>query len=205
VSQIHNEIRKGWLSDAVNRALGRTREGGIERVGETVDAIMNPWGLPEWAFLRGERLCAIWRSQGAVAGEFSYIGLLNPTGSNSLVVIEAASIQSSASGQGFAQLTLEATALATLGSQAPGNVRDRRNTPASTTTAQTIIGSDVSSGVGVALENRRTAVATNMDFQHLPVVLAPGHVYLMAWATVNVGIDGNFMWRERKAYPGEIV
>lgn len=202
---IHNEIRKGWLSESVNRALGRTREGGIERIGETIDAVLNPWGMPEWAYLRGEKLCTIFRSQVAVAGEFSAVALINPSTSRGLVVIEAASIQAAVAGQGTASVTTEALVLATLAGQAPGNMRDRRNVPGSSTIAQTVAGSDAASAIGPSCEIRRIAAAGNMDFVHLPVVLPPGGAYVFVWQTVNVGIDGNFMWRERLAYPGELV
>lgn len=206
MAQIHNEIRKGTLSEAVKRALGITRgDSGIERLGETVTPIVHPWGMPEWAYLRGERLCCIWRTVGAVAAEYGYLALVNPALSEVIVVVEGASVETAAAGQGYMGFQTEAAALATLATPTPGNVRDRRNLPVTATTCYTLVGTDPSSGLGAALEIRRIAAAQNLDFVHFPIILTPGMALGINFATVNTAWNGNFLWRERQAYPGELV
>lgn len=202
---MHNALHQGVLSVGLTRAIGDDRgAAGIERYGETLTPTIDLWQQPEWAYLRVERLCSIWRSQGAVVAEVSYLALVNPAGSQLVAVLERCSIQTAAAGQGFLQMNTEAAALATLAGPASGNVRDRRNQPQGQTICYTLAGSDASTGIGVALEVRRVAVAQNIDFQHLPIVITPGFAVMFCFATVNTGIDGNFMWRERRAFPGEL-
>lgn len=207
MGQVHNEIRKGTLSEAVQRALGVTRsEGGVERFGETIQPIMHPWGLPEWAYLRKEKLCAISRVAAPVAGEFGYSAIINPANSELIAVIETVGVQPGAVALNVTlQMQTEAAILSTLTVASKGNVRDRR-WPQPFSLCDVASGTDVSSGIGVTLEIGQVPVIQTWLFAAaLPIVLTPGWGVLAGAQTVNVQIVVNFGWRERQAYPGELV
>lgn len=51
MGQLHNELRRGPLSNALGNALGDTRGGGLERYGETLQAQINLWERGEWQHL----------------------------------------------------------------------------------------------------------------------------------------------------------
>jgi len=204
VGQQHNELRRGPWSNAVSNALGDTKGGGLERYGETMQPVLDLWRLPEWAFLRRERLCAIVRTEGAVAGEFSGAGIVNPAGSGAIVVLEGASADA-AGVLIFQMQTLAEFQAATLATVTKGNVRDRRWVDlAATTIANVVGGSDAAAGLGLTIEQRRSSGNMTLSFESLPIVLPPGFGVVLMCLTVLTAATFNFSWRERNALPGEL-
>lgn len=86
---LHNELKEGAFGKAVENSLGLDlAEGGLERVGETLQPIFNMWERPEWAHHRDERIWAVAPSQPAVVGEFSMVGIAVPANSKLIAVVE---------------------------------------------------------------------------------------------------------------------
>jgi hypothetical protein len=201
MAKVHNQISRGDVTNAVQRALGITKPdtAGVERYGETLGPVLDIWRQPEWAFLRGERLQGFSASVGAIAAEFGYAALVNPAGSNVIVVVEAVM----AFGTAFYQVELaqEATWAATLAAILPGGIfRDTRWFPGALGgSARIRTGTDPSSVLGTSIDQQRNLPAIN-----LPVVLGPGWGLAVAADVVNVVLPYVFGWRERKAYPGEL-
>lgn len=89
---LHNGLTSNpALQAAYRRALGEMSQGfsGLERGSESLQPIMDLWALPEWAIFRGEILFSRCGAQiGAPgAGVFASHELVNPAGSNVLVVV----------------------------------------------------------------------------------------------------------------------
>lgn len=90
MGKLHNELRRGPWSAAISSALGDTREGGVERFGETLTPVVNIWERPDWAVLIRHHLLYLSGFQAAVAGEFSCIVFQPPptTNAESILVID---------------------------------------------------------------------------------------------------------------------
>jgi len=197
VGQLHNELRRGPLSNALSAAVGDTRGGGLERYGETLDPVIDLWEKPEWAFLRGENLCGFVRSQAAVAAEFGVVGLANPAGSDMIVVAEFAE------GRGAAfdlEMSSDDALIATAAVATGGVSRDRRN-PAPNFLSRALLrtGSDAAS-IGQPIDEK----SDSEPMKNLPVILPPGQALILRALTVNVAVVTIWGWRERTAFPGEL-
>jgi hypothetical protein len=208
--KVHNQIsRSAELTAAVTAALGITKvEGGVERFSETVDLVMNLWGMPEWAFLRTERLCARSLFQTAVAAEFSMIALLNPVGSGHLAVVEAA--HSSQVNSKF-QCCTEAELATLAGRTQVAHARDRRwgrgalsAAGAFNSTCVVANGTDPTEALNASGIFFETISVLGQPAACVPVVLNPGHAFVISGSTVNTSLFGNLVWRERRAYPSEL-
>lgn len=210
MAQTHNEIRKGWLSEAVNRALGRTREGGIERISETLDPVLNLWGMPEWAYLRGELLWSGQVTQVAVAGEQSMLALTNPANSNLIVVIESILLAGSVQNVRITPTVLRTDIEATLALALVPQARDNRwwQSPivvGKQARTQFWTGSNAGSLGGIGTEKIGIVAGTFTLAATPPYILRPGTSLLIEGVTVNLGVDFTVSGRERTAYPGELV
>jgi len=199
--KVHNQISRGDVTNAVQRALGITKPdtAGVERYSETLTPVQDIWSQPEWSFLRGERLQGFAGNVGAIAAEFGYSALINPAGSNVLVVVTVAVGRLLAYNL---QIGQEATYAATLAAVLPGGIFRDTRWPVSSLggSARIRTGTDPSGTLGTTIEfgtNGTPAV-------NLPVVLAPGWGVALAGVVVNTALDYVWGWRERKAYPGEL-
>lgn len=211
MAHVHNQLSRGPWSNAIKAALGdRKAEGGVERFGETLDPIINLWGMPEWAFLRGERLAAMRMFAAAVAGEFAIIALGNPAGSNVLVVVDAIGVVGSSSSQSYLlEVAADTLVAGTLTAPAfPAVSRDRRNGGAAgTATAFVRTGNDANNTFGAQLEQMFHVVTTAAvaALVATPLVLRPGDDLLVIAQTVNTSFTALFNWRERRAFPSELT
>lgn len=205
---IHNQLQHGAeLQNGIASAVGLSREAeGVVRLGETIDPTIDPWSQPEWAFLRSERLGAGRGFAAAVAAEFGIVCLGNAAGSGNIVVVEACS---GVVGAGTATLQLEVVAdtvvAATLSAAAFFvSGRDRRF---GSTVGRTFLktGTDPVATFGVQLEHQNTVNTAMVDFKCVPIVLKPGDDLIVIAQTVNITLDVNFKWRERKAFTGELT
>lgn len=215
---VHNQLVRGWLTDALKRALGVTKDpGGIERYGETLVPTFDPWDQPEWAYLRGEKLAAQSRFQAAAPGEFGMIALLNPSNivngieqNRTIAVVDAISAFSTGAIVHYqVALQTQAALVATL--TFPGGIgssRDRRWTGPSgaagglNTICQTLAGSDAAAFGNVIDTQGGASVPA---FQSVPIVLQAGQGVVVQGATVNIAMFASFNWRERIAFPGELL
>lgn len=213
MADIHNALKRSPIADGIKKAIGQHKqgEGGLERWSETLQPIVNPWGMPEWAALRGEQLLGVRTFQAAVAAEFSAIALMNPLGSNTIVVVESVSVGSGTLHTTFLEVVVDTTISGTLLVVTnPTCARDRRFKGLSGLSRATFRqGSDLSNTFGAQLE-QQTAVSTAASplaaYQTaLPLILRPGDDALVISQTVNIQLSVCWGWRERQAFPGELA
>jgi hypothetical protein len=206
--KVHNQISRGELTNAMTRALGVTRvEGGVERFGETVTPTLDLWQQPEWALLRQEFYAGMEQTQAAVAAEFGCVALINPATSGLLVVVEGVNARATVTNMSFIlEVATEAVIRAALGGvETRGLFRDRRKFAVSSRVT-TLIGSEATS-VGGSLEQfAPTGSGVSGVFTTaLPLILPPGHGCVVRGGTLNLAMAVSYGWRERVAYPGELV
>jgi len=204
---LHNALKRSPIADGIKKAIGQHKqgEGGLERWSETLQGIVNVWGLPEWAFLRGERLGAVKAVTTLVAAEFGIVGIGNPIASDAIVVVETVSVSTPTAMtcqlEVVAHTAISGTVVSTTG-MASG--RDRRFLSPGGRTFM-VAGTDAGSSFGIPLEQRLSLTNQFVDFNCLPVVLKPGDDLVIVGQTVNITINSNWSWRERKAFPGELA
>lgn len=207
MGELHNEIRQGTLSVAATRALGVTRLGGIERFSETITPVLNLWGMPEWAYLRGESLAA-WSRFVAAGGAATFAGafLCNPLANKLLVVVEALS-GVPATTQLQLVMALDADVSGVYGSSSFGALRDRRPVGRFPTVSTAIIryGTPAALPTSQIIEHQQSAAATTKAFLSVPIVLPPGTAVGVHDPVANEQLFANFTWRERPPYPGELI
>lgn len=205
MSTIHNQLAYAaelQLGISLAAGLGR-EEDGVSRLGETLGPTIDPWAQPEWAFLRAERLGASSSFAAAVAAEFGILCLGNAIGSNVVVVVEAFDVTAAA--QVNFEVVADTTVAGTLSAAAFFvSGRDRRF---GSTTGRTFLktGTDVGNTFGVLLERKLASATTYTPaLVAVPLILKPGDDLILIGQTVNVQMNANFKWRERKAFPGEL-
>lgn len=216
MAQLHNALTRGNLSEALKGILGATKsEGGIERYGETLTPIVNLWERPEFGQLRDEYPFGFHIAFGAVAAEFSAIGIGCPlsVGNQSyLVVVEDAVCGIGTAGGGWELRTaLRATVAATLlnGGSYSRDMRSTQLVPASTlgaTPAEGWSGSDPAQIAGVVVDRG----LSNTVFElirptSLPWILTPGRVIVFNGDVVNQSMRATFKGYIRVANRGELV
>lgn len=201
MSHVHNALHRCTeVLQGINRSLGNDRGGtGVERLGETLTPIMNPWQLPEWAWLRGELLG--WTDQtiaGGGAGFRAIAQLYNQT-ENRLLVIEPGSRFVVAAGT----VVLGVTATqATTDSGFNLLLRDTRISNPS------VIGGRARSQNGVAIPAGFTAGisflsgTTTYDLL-FPLVVSPGFGAFACSTADDTQITASWIARVRDMLPGE--
>lgn len=208
MGQIPNEIRKGTLSDCIVRALGITRTpSGVERFSETLGPVLNPWGMPEWAYLRQEKLCAVRRSAAAVALNTSGVAICNTTPGLIVVVEQIGTYSLSATWGHDLGLATDALISAKLTNSQLGFIRDTRWNDVLTGQAIIRYGDAlVPPATRGPMETLNgTANVPQYFLSAVPIILHPGQGAVVLGGVVNQTVVVNFGWRERKAYPGELV
>lgn len=190
--------------------VGGDEDTALERLGETLTPILNPWGLPEWAKLRGEQLYSVRSFQAAVAAEFSGIALHNPAGSNTIIVVDAVAAGAGTTMTVLLEIMLDSAISATYTVNAnPASLRDRRFRTSFSAVAQVRQGSDATNTFGAQLDTTTAptlpSAGSPSDFRALPVILQPGEALAVIGQTVNLSLVTVFVWRERAALPGELV
>lgn len=213
MADIHNALKRSPIADGIKKAIGQHKqgEGGLERWSETLQGVVNPWGMPEWAALRGEQLCAVRGFVAAVAAEFGGMALMNPANSNLIVVVEAVSfVSATGSMRAHLEVMADTTIAATYTVVTnPVVARDRRFKGISGLSRATFRqGSDLNNTFGANLEvniQSGPTLSPNPWFTCLPVILRPGDDLVVIGQTVNVAFDVNWGWRERQAFPGELA
>lgn len=205
---LHNELKEGDFGKAVENALGLDlAEGGLERVGETLQPTFNMWERPEWAHLRGERIWAVQPSQAAVAAEFSMVGIAVPANSNLIAVVERVILFPGGSpANAVSQLALFNSVV--FAATSTPNPRDSRIPFVGGTTPT----------IGVISFAHHQAALPYPAFlasltppgnqepheYNLPVVITPGFALYLGPTVVNLGIWGCFIGRSRPARRGEL-
>ncbi len=198
----------------------------VEVLGQLIGAIVLENDRPEHKYLAGERLGVgqfLLAAQGA--GIIGYVGLRNPLGSGSLVVLEEArALHSSAGSTTISRTYGMLVRGATLTQASTEQPRDTRLQPSGAfgTFAPNIVGQVVSGRSDTiavtpfaicesvsANSNSATLSASFQSVLNQPIVLAPGDSFLMSASDglggnfANYSIQGSFWWRERTLEPTE--
>lgn len=203
MSDVHNAIHRfGNLIAGVRRMVGGGADVAIERLGETLTPVINPWERPEWYHPRGERLLAVHESVGAGAATFnSGAAIVNPAGSNMIVVVTNASVIPSAASAVFMQLATEGQADTAFATDA---APDRIDTRSKNARSVFKFGNINSTSVGVTVERVFHTSRGVMFFQTPPVVLSPGFALVVLNDDDAASVEISFRLYERAALPGEL-
>lgn len=207
---IHNGIKYApELAQGIGVAAGLDLSGGgVERLSETIHPVLNPWGMPEWAWQRREKLCGLKRLVAAGgAGTFGGVALSNTT-PGMIVVLEAATGFVAAAGSLTLYVALDADVQASFGSSQQGYIRDTRWNPVQVSQAVIRYGTPaaVPTARGPIDEAYHPTSNSPLIFSTgLPVIIHPGQCAFAISTIANVQAIVNFGWRERKAFPGELA
>jgi hypothetical protein len=213
MASLHNQLRRTPFSRALKQALGDTREqGGLERYGETLTALIDLWSQPDWAILREEQLWARVFFSPAVVGELSACAITLPVGSSQIVTVDGAVARAGVATVGLG-LAPRGNIAVTLTQGTNAIFRDSRWLPLSagslTSSVECWTGSD-GAALG-SLQDEIISEATDLKrFFSLPVVLGKTKSALdMSWwvqcQTVNTSLDAVMWGRVRNAVISEPV
>lgn len=196
-----NEITRAvQLRKAAKLAFGvDDQEEGLSRITESLGVQADLWSLPEWAALRHERIYSIWNSTGtAPVGRFPYVQMLNLPGSTNIVVVEAL-MQSDAGGGPAISTLLDNTSTVILANPVIDFARplDLRDAASSTQIVHGDGAASLTVPGSVLLKNPGVIYP-------VPYVLVPGSSLFLAGDVANQGFRFMIVFRERKAFPGEI-
>lgn len=213
MGHVHNAIhRYGALLKGIKNIFGDVdAEAGVERYGETVTPIVNPWERPEWALPMDVKLGTSQTRATLVAAEFSMVGLLVPTGSNTIVVVEGVRGRNLSDADALLLVRADVTSVSAItgfselaSASFCRDFRVLRIQGTQLTKAHLFRGTSAAppgSNQDVAF-HPTTAEAT---FQSPPYVLGPGDALYVRTQTVNQSLESAWKWRERLALPGERV
>lgn len=206
MGQLHNELRRGPWSKAATAALGDTRVGGIERLSEDLQAGIDLWSQPEWAFLRDEWLCAGRNTQAAVAAQFSSVGLTPALVTGQRVfVVESVRCRVVTAGNVFIGLDAQPSG-ATTAAQLRF-VRDNRaqlkgpNVPTLGVFARVAAATGLTGGLE---EFFHPGGSQDVVVAGPWILFSGGQSLIVENQTVNDAIFASFHWRERAAFRAEI-
>lgn len=202
---IFNEILTGSLANILSKRLGmQTGSPSPSLAPEVMPVIALEVDRPEWSALGYEARCGGSISVAAAAGFFSGFRLINPTGSNTLAVVEMFQVQSAA------VVTVETyqqqlpLLIGTAGTSTPLDTR----LPSGAVTKNSVCSlSGDNTGFVPAIAGKRVwrVPANSLDPISLPIVLKPGTSIEFAGATVNTLVAGGIYWRERALVQGELI
>lgn len=211
MGQLHNELRRGPWSDALKNALGASREGGVERYGETITPTLDLWRSPEFAYLRNEERFARAQAAGPLAGENSLIAIGTPLGSGLIVVIEAVTASAATAMICDIGFSLRTAIAATLTLVNPPNATDARwvrdAVPLAANHAAPVeiwTGTDATFPFNNILEEIGAPVNDVGRPSRSPYTLKPGIYLHLQGRTVNVLMNCTFVGRVRRAFTGEL-
>jgi hypothetical protein len=177
-----------------SRALNVKGPGPFQSID---DAAVGVWRLgygadPEYRALQGIRTFAGAGTQTAVAGQFSYVSLSNPTTSNRLAVVTHICML----GPAFALIGRRRASGLVGVSFANGFWRDSRQP---TVQAEAVLTRTTNAGIFA------TEAGMIPPFRYEPVdfVLFPGSEVWLRATTVNADMTVGFVWYERDPQPGE--
>lgn len=199
----HNAIKYGtalsaWAKWAVGLA---DDQPGLSRVGETLQPVVDPWKLPEWSWLRRERLYS--RSVPVVNGVgFSTAEFVNPATSNVIAVIDAIVNMDSTLSHAINWVVNSGPATGNgLVGTVQGVDRDTRDPQLGETSVCTIVRSN-NLGAGAVLPQRTLPVGAQDNTQGW--IIVPGKSLFIAGTVAAANIQFDIAFRERKAFPGEL-
>jgi len=202
MAEEHNALKYGpSISKAASTAAGGGYgDVGVSRLSETLTPTMNLWQRPEWELLRGEILFARSVLVSAVAARNSSAELINPTGSQKLVVLRLIEVILAT---GLVEFSIDSgAALAANPVTARGVALDGRFPQLGETSIATLVTGDLAAGATNV--QWRTREAGKLGTAPLPWVLSPGRKLFAVTFGVLESFQANFYWSERSPFPGEL-
>lgn len=155
---------------------------------------------PEYRYLRLERSCGSFFTDAADAANISHVGLRNPAGSGTLVVVQRVVVLNTTAGNLVFGLRIGVTP--TVDVEAAGFLLDTRFGP-TTQRSTALIFNRTSAAIGNQWQ--RVAVAAGQSATlDVNVVLGPGGFITVNGIANNVQADASFRWWERSAEAQEI-
>jgi hypothetical protein len=209
---VHNALNRGPLGKALKGALGdQDSENALERWGETLTPVLDMWSMPEWAFLRTERLCGGKFDVTGAAGTIPEVLLFNPADSDFLVVVQHVHLQW-VTALGALEFRLQRGTppgmLLPIGftrvAAGPLDTRDPRLVDVGGTRAILATGTNAAVAGGSGIDGWVASTTIPVDTFD-PIILAP-NTGLVVGATA-VGVNrflGGIYWRERLAFQSEL-
>lgn len=204
MADLHNGLKEytsllRGVARAVGEQAGAQDFQGIERLGETLTPVLDIWGQPEWSLLRGQIQFARRMNSPAVAARFSGLELVNPTGSNKLVVVEAIFTGATAQDVDFQTDTGGA-----LGATATfrGVATDTRYPQLGESSMCTLVSGDFAAGASLT-QYRTNATTPAQPLFTGKFVLAPGTKLWLLGTTVNTALSASLRWSERTLLTNE--
>ena len=206
---LHNQL-PGPFSEAANRATGRIREGGLERLSEELSCGLDLWGLPEFFYLRREAHAGfgILVAAGA-ATTFASCAVISPAALDLLVCVDlVTAIPPAVSVPVRLALETESAIVAALGTATVGSLKDTRWVkPGIASSPQAIIRHGTTA-VTLGSTFWRAGITANLNLD-IPsvrgVVLSPGFGLVVQTTDDAAALEVSIQWRERRAFSGELV
>ncbi len=175
--------------------------GGIERLSETLQPVMDVWRLPEAGRLRREALCAGNVAVGAVAAERGRVQLRNPANSGLLVVVRQV-YHSGTSSAVYLSLIQTVTDLTTV-SQA--TFQDARWYQPNLSSWPYAVLSSGTTNEAVSNIDSALLMRTARDIFEVQYIIQPGWSFRAKASATNEAILLGLRWTERRALPGELL
>ncbi len=189
------KIETGRYSELLRRILGMKGQEFVasELSPEISPAFILEAELPEWQFLRNQKLMGVVYALPAVAAQNSVVHLVNPAGSGVLATV----VRSIYSAVGDTSYVLGRGAqTANLGTVLPSVARDTRFPIVNASALIASQGNNVV-GAGEAFHSTGVLSLTPDEFTD-PVVLTPAHQFEVSSISTNVAIRGAIQWLERR-------
>lgn len=203
---LHNALR--YLPE-MQKGIGNfagldDHEEGVQRISETLQPILDPWGPPEIAFLRRERACVGRATASTGVGTNSYVCLHNPQGSGIVVVLEAVQLFDFTAAATMVISILGKTG-APIGTAGTSSSRDLRWSGNPIATVRQ--GADFATDMAGAVQSGQLRALVNvMATPAAPYILGPSnYVIFHNQSTTNEAIATTMYWRERRASDVELV
>lgn len=201
-----NQIQGGRWDNLLRRVFPiKDRSVAPVMASELVPIVVAQEFEPEFYWPRDERMAFAFVRQAAVAAEISHVQLLNPAGSQSIIILDEVDLMSSVAL--LVNLVYLTGDLATV-TTGPTGFRDQRfGAVLDTDLALGLVRRDTSVGGqgGLVAQEWRMGVANSPFTVKLNCVLPPGESVVFRTAVVNAVLEINMRWRERAAEPSELV
>ena len=201
-----NELLAARYNEFISAVLGLAEQEGVHSVApELMPMFVAEGERLEHSFLKNERKCFGDISRGADAANFSYVGLLNPAGSNAIITLEKFYGLVSTAGTiigGIVAPPGATTLLPTVGTlQTPRDVRySAQGTSGKLCSGINALGTATDAFGRWSIRGLAANVSTNLD---IDCVLFPGWAFAVTATAINIGVTASVQWRERAFLPEE--
>jgi hypothetical protein len=196
-----NEIQIGRFNGILHKLLDMKEGAPAPTLATDIFPMLGlEMDRPEWKFLAGENLAAGSRTDAAVAGQTSHVGLQNPAGSGVLVIVEKL-ILIGASGNEMRVCMQQGTQADATGY---GVKLDTRGWPSATawTPVATLFDYTNATAIGTIATVQRIGPELQRIAEY-PMILKPGTRCVVRQSAVNLACQVSFVWRERVLSPSE--